>query len=53
MQKLKVPWHTCSRVLEAFKDIIEPEERPEYNLDLLRKINQPDKGADSVETKNG
>ena len=36
---MKFPWHTCSRVAEAFKDIFELEPMPDY-IDNLKRINR-------------
>lgn len=40
MKKVKLPWYTCSRVAEAFSDIVELEALPPGLLETLRRINE-------------
>jgi len=39
MVKIKVPWYTCGRVVEAFSDFYELEEFPNKSIGELKRIN--------------
>lgn len=43
MAKIKLPWHTCSRVVEMYGDMAELEAPPSNSLETLRRINETTK----------
>jgi len=39
VEKIKLPWYTCSRVVEMYGDMAELEAPPTGSLEALRRIN--------------
>jgi len=40
MEKIVLPWYTCSRVVELYDDMAELEAPPFNSLETLRRLNE-------------
>jgi len=47
MEKIKLPWHTCSQVVELYGDMAELEVPPFNSLETLRRLNETAKETTS------
>lgn len=48
MEKIRLPWYTCSRVVEMYGDFAELEEPPSHSLETLKRINESETAKETT-----